>query len=173
LRDHQRVQFGEAVRAVLVHYPKIFFACHTRHVRDERQGRTLSAHQASILDHLDEVEPTGLTDLARHMGVTPSTMSLAVDRLERAGYVVRQRDQRDGRRVRLRLTPAGGHIKDMDKVLDPARLRAMLRTLPPDRLDRAVEGLELLGQAALASMHEKSERGKAWGRRYRTGRRRT
>jgi DNA-binding MarR family transcriptional regulator len=32
-----------------------------------------------------------LSDLAKHMGVTASTMSLAVDRLERNGYVVRER----------------------------------------------------------------------------------
>lgn len=152
------MQLGDAVRAVLDHYPKIFFACHTRHVRDERQGRTLSAHQAGILDHLDEVEPTGLTDLARHMGVTPSTMSLAVDRLEAQGYMVRERDAGDGRRVNLRLTAAGGRIKEKDKVLDPDLLRGMLKRLLPRELERAVGGLELLARVAREAMHEKSTR---------------
>ncbi len=152
------MQLGDAVRAVLDHYPKIFFACHTRHVRDERQGRSLSAHQAGILDHLDEVEPTGLTALARHMGVTPSTMSLAADRLEAQGYLVRERDAGDGRRVNLRLTAAGGHIKEKDKVLDPDLLRGMLKRLPPRDLERAISGLELLARAAREAMHEKSAR---------------
>jgi DNA-binding MarR family transcriptional regulator len=146
---------GDAVHAVLAHYPKIFFACHVRHVRDARQGRTLSAHQASVLDHLDEVEPTSLTGLARHMGVTASTMSLSVDRLERQGYVRKSRDPGDGRKVNLRLTPAGARIKDMDKVLDPELLRAMLARLDPDELADAVRGLALLAQAAEASMHAK------------------
>jgi hypothetical protein len=41
-------------------YPRIYFACRTRHVRDQQAGRTISAHQASILDHLDELEGTSL-----------------------------------------------------------------------------------------------------------------
>src|SRR2546429_2235399 len=67
---------SDAARQLMELYPRIYFACHARHVRDPRTRRLLSAHQASILDHLDEREPLTLVDLARHMGVTPSTMSL-------------------------------------------------------------------------------------------------
>ena len=101
----------DPVRQVMKFYPRIFFACHTRHVRDPKTSRKISAHQASILDHLDEIEPTGLNDLAKHMGVTASTMSLTVDRLARQGYVKRGPDPRDGRRVALRMTKSGGHAK--------------------------------------------------------------
>ena len=69
------------VRRLLEAYPRIFFACHTRHVRDPETGGELSAHQASILDHLDEVDAMSMTSLAGHMGVTVATMSLAIDRL--------------------------------------------------------------------------------------------
>src|SRR2546425_1403510 len=82
---------SDAARQLMELYPRIYFACHTRHVRDPRTRRLLSAHQASILDHLDEREPLTLVDLARHMGVTPSTMSLHVERLVRRGYVSRLR----------------------------------------------------------------------------------
>ncbi len=71
------------VETVLECYPKIYFACHRRHVRDPATRRVLSAHQASILDHLDAVEPTSLGQLAAHMGVTVGTMSVAVERLVR------------------------------------------------------------------------------------------
>jgi DNA-binding MarR family transcriptional regulator len=152
------MQLGDAVRAVLESYPKVFFACHRRHVRDERRGTTLSSHQASILDHLDEVEPIGLTDLARHLGVTPSTTSLAIDRLERDGYVVRERAAVDGRRVELRLTAAGGSIKERDKVLDPDLLRDLLRRLDSGEVERVVEGLGLLARAAREAMQDRSER---------------
>lgn len=133
-------------------YPKIFFACHTRHVRDPKAGRTLSSHQASILDHLDEVEPTGLLNLARHMGVTPSTMSISIDRLERQGYVVRGRDPRDGRRVCLRLTPAGARIKQSKSVLDPERVESMMSLLNGRERKEAIRGLGLLARAAAEQM---------------------
>src|SRR5450755_1930434 len=48
------------VAQLMTLYPRIYFACHLRHVQDERTKQILSAHQASILDHLDEFEPLTL-----------------------------------------------------------------------------------------------------------------
>ena len=138
----------DAVRQVLDHYPRIFFACHTRHRRDPRTRRLLSQHQASVLDHLDDVEPTNLMDLARHMGVTPSTMSLSIERLVRRGYVLRSRDPRDRRCLQLRLSPAGVRVKQAQQVLEPARIRGMLAELSPGERTQALEGLGLLARAA-------------------------
>ena len=138
----------EPVRQVLTLYPQIYFACHTRHVRDPQSQRLLSRHQASILDHLDELDPTTVNDLARHMGVTPATMSLAIDRLERKGYVVRARDGADRRRVHVRLTAAGVRIREATSVLDPARVEALLARLTDDERDAAIHGLALFAAAA-------------------------
>ena len=136
------------VETVLRCYPQIYFACHRRHVRDERTQAVLSAHQASILDHLDDVDATSLLDLARHMGVTASTMSLTVDRLERGGYVRRERSRQDGRRVDLRLTAAGVRIKRQQKVLEPALVAALLEHLGETKRRQALRSLELLAEAA-------------------------
>jgi DNA-binding MarR family transcriptional regulator len=108
----------------------------------------LSAHQASVLDHLDEVEGTSLRELARHMGVTASSMSLMVDRLERGKFVTRERSKKDGRQVDLRLTAAGVRIKRQQKVLDPDLVAAMLERLGAEEREGALRGLELLAKAA-------------------------
>ena len=136
------------VDTVLRCYPQIYFACHCRHIRDATTQAQLSSHQASVLDHLDDVEGTSLLALARHMGVTASTMSLMVDRLERGGYVRRERSPQDGRRVDLRLTAAGVGIKKQQKVLEPDLIAALLRRLDPVRRQQALRGLELLAEAA-------------------------
>jgi DNA-binding MarR family transcriptional regulator len=133
-------------------YPRIYFACHTRHVRDPRGGEPLSRHQASILDHLDEVEPTSMTNLAEHMGVTVATMSIAIDRLERRGYARRARDSRDRRRVLLRLTGAGVRVREATSVLDPDRVKQTLARLSKADRARALQGLVLLARAADAYM---------------------
>src|SRR5262249_50145232 len=153
-----RMALGEAMTAVMTLYPRIYFACHTRHVRDPQSQRLLSRHQASILDHLDEVEPTTLMDLAGHMGVTAATMSLAIDRLERKGYAVRLRDAKDRRRVHLRLTTAGVRIKEASSVLDPARVEALVSRLSDNDRRRAIEGLALLAQAGEEAMRAGSRR---------------
>ncbi len=136
------------VDTVLRCYPQIYFACHRRHVRDERTAAILSAHQASVLDHLDDIAGTSLLELAKHMGVTPSTMSLTVDRLERAGYVTRERSSGDRRRVDLKLTTAGVGIKRQQKVLEPELVAAMLARLDPGKRAQALNGLEFLAEAS-------------------------
>jgi DNA-binding MarR family transcriptional regulator len=143
------------VRALLDAYPRIYFACHTRHVRDAQTGAELSAHQASILDHLDEVDPMSMTDLAGHMGVTAATMSLAIDRLENKRYVRRDRDPKDGRRVLLRVTPAGSRVREAKSVLDPVRVEQVLAQLSPADRAAAIEGLTLLARAAATSLTSK------------------
>lgn len=145
------------VQAVLRAYPRIYFACHTRHVRDPLDGREVSAHQASILSHLDPVDPTMVTELADHLGVTASTMSLTLTRLERAGYIHKERDPADRRVMNVRLTERGEAVRDAQTVLDPERVDAMLRAMDPDRRRRAVQGLALLADAA----DELVRRGKA------------
>jgi DNA-binding MarR family transcriptional regulator len=147
-----------AVRQVMDLYPRIYFACHTRHVRDPQTRRLLSAHQASILDHLDEHEPLALLDLARHMGVTASTMSLNIERLVRRGYVSRERAAEDGRRLKLRITPSGVRLREAKSVLDPARVRALLARLSPDQRKAGVHGLALLARAGREQMEAQSKR---------------
>lgn len=146
------VSIGAALAAVMTLYPRIYFACHTRHVRDPQSQRLLSRHQASILDHLDEIEPTTVMDLAAHMGVTAATMSLSIDRLERKGYVVRLKDAKDRRRVHVRLTGAGVRMRESSSVLDPGRVEALVARLNDDERTRAIEGLALLARAAQEQM---------------------
>jgi MarR family transcriptional regulator, organic hydroperoxide resistance regulator len=153
-----------ASRVLMDCYPRIFFACHRRHVRDTVTRQVLSSHQASILDHLDDVEPTSMTALALHMGVTASTMSLAIDRLQSRGYVVRERDRTDARKVQLRLTRHGVRLKESQSVLDPAVVRSMLKRLTPGKREKALHGLALLAAAATEEMHQRGA-DKPWRRR--------
>ena len=136
-------------------YSQIYFACHTRHVHDPESGTRVSARQASILSHLDAVEPTPLSQLASHMGVTVSTMSIAVDRLVRQGYVVRDRAESDARVRHVRLTTAGERLRAAQKVLEPQLVRAMLSRLSPAERRDALRGLELLGTAAREQTKER------------------
>ncbi len=149
-------KIAAAARDLMTFYPRIYFACHTRHVRDPQTDRLVSRHQASVLDHLDDVDPMTLNDLARHMGVTAGTMSLTVDRLERKGYVVRLRDVADRRRVHLRLTSAGVRVRQASSVLDPPRVEGLVARLTEDERGMAIKGLALLARAAEEQMAQQS-----------------
>ena len=136
------------VQTLLSAYPRIYFACHTRHVRDPVDGRVLSAHQASILSHLDSMDPTMVGELADHLGVTASTMSLNLTRLENAGYISRQRDPADRRVMNVLLTESGERMRSAWTVLDPERVDRMLLAMAPGTRREAIRGLVLLSEAA-------------------------
>jgi len=136
------------VNRLLQSYPKIYLACHTRHVRDDERGRLLSAHLAGILDHLDRGDALTPSELARHLDVTESTVSIQIRKLEREGYIQRDRDRQDRRQVRLHLTAAGMRVKRQNSVLDPDLVRRMISLLPGKEAEAALNGLELLAQAA-------------------------
>ena len=89
-----------------------------------------------------------VTDLAGHMGVTVATMSLAIDRLEAKGYVRRDRDPTDRRRVLLRVTAGGLRVREAKSVLDPVRVEAVLAQLAPADRARALDGLAVLARAS-------------------------
>lgn len=124
-----------AVSAVLDSHARLLAACRRPPGARARTGRALSRHQALVLAHLDPEAAIPIGELARHLRVTPATMSLAVDRLVRLRCVRRVRDAADRRRVLLRLTAVGGAMRAAFSELDPDRVRAMLERLSP--ADRA------------------------------------
>ena len=146
------------VEQILRCYPRIYFACHERHRTEPQSREELSSHQASILDHLDGVAGMTLGELAEHMGVTPSTMSIAIDRLEEGGWVQRTKDEDDRRRVLLTLTEKGERMKQAASVLEPQRVAAMLKRLPKKERQEALRGLELLAKAASEEIASWSKR---------------
>ena len=89
-----------------------------------------------------------VTELAEYMGVTPSTMSLNLKRLEAGGFITRGRDPDDRRVMNVLLTEEGLSIREATHPLDGDRVDAMLRGLRPEDRRRALEGLAILARAA-------------------------
>jgi MarR family transcriptional regulator, organic hydroperoxide resistance regulator len=135
-------------------YPQIYLACHTRHVRATSTVYRLSARDSSILVHLHPEEPITPTALAAHLGVRGSTLSAAVHRLERLGYLRRAKAAHDRRCAALTLTPQGAKAMSATSVLDQERVAAILRKLTRAQRSRAMQGLELLARASRKLMSE-------------------
>lgn len=139
-----------SVHDVQRYYPQIYLACHSAHVRARSTPFRLSARDSALLAHLDTREPVSAGQLAAHLAVVPSTLSEAVKRLERLGYLARLRRPGDRRSVELRLTERGAEAMAAGSVLEGARVRALLDLLTPAERRRAVAGLALLARAARA-----------------------
>lgn len=142
---------SDHVRRIQRAYPQLYLACHVEHTT-RRRGHGLSDRDASVLAHLDELSPVAAGVLAKHLGIGPSTMTEAIDHLEALGLVERRRV---GRRVLLRITPAGIEQMQSTSVLDAERLDALVAHLPRRQREAAVRGIELLASAARELMGAK------------------
>lgn len=152
--------FSAGMNRVLQSYPKIYLACHVQHIRDDESGKAFSPHLASILDHISGDTPPSISELARHLDVTESTMSIQLTKLQRAGYVRRIHDERDRRRVCVRLTGHGRRVRQQNTVLDPDLVMEMISLLKPGETEAALHGLELLAAAAERLMNNRHLRRK-------------
>ena len=66
----------DPVLRVLTAYPQIYLACHTHHA-GRQSGAALTDREVLVVGHLVD-GAIGVGALARHMGVTQSTMTAAV-----------------------------------------------------------------------------------------------
>lgn len=142
----------DPIRCIQTWYPQIYLACHIDHKRPRTTGSGISARDSSILAHLDQDVPMTAASLARHLGIGAPAMSATLKRLVQLGYVAQQTDAADARRRHLRLTGAGARAMRESSVLEPSRLRRMLRRLTNGERERALEGLALLARAARETM---------------------
>ena len=138
----------EDVHEVQRLYPQIFVACHTNHVRAASTEWQISSQDASILVHLDRESGLSPRALAGHLGVAPSTLSAAISRLSKLGYITSTPAETDKRRRELRLTARGAAAISGTSVLDGQRVRALLKKLTAGERKAALQGLALLARAA-------------------------
>ena len=88
--------------------------------------------------------PLSQSELAERLGVEGATMVAMVDRLAKAGFVVRQPCQADRRINRVVLTEEGNRLCETVKAEAAAVRRELLATIDPVSLAVATELLETL-----------------------------
>lgn len=144
------MSLDRTLRIIQVAYPQVYLACHTRHQRRRSTELRLSARDSSLLAHLDPARPIAPTELAGHLGVAKSTLSEALKRLERLGFVIRKhRRGTEGRRggVGILLSERGSAAIRDTSVLEEPRLRTVLGRLTRAELAVVGRGMRTLAAA--------------------------
>jgi len=121
----------------------------------QRAGRfsrvlTRAAHSdfprgmAQILASVEEEGARSITQLAAQEGVAQPTVTNIIIRLEKLGYATRRKDEADGRKVLVELTPAGREkLRDM-RARHSQALRQELASLSEWELRDLVRASEAL-----------------------------
>jgi len=115
-----------------------------RELRRESHALGVTGGQVSLLFQIQQNRGIGVRDLAALERISPASMSSHVDRLERAGLILRTPDPSDRRRQGLSLSREGERVLRSVKSRRTAWLAARLQQLSPEELaaiDAAVEPL--------------------------------
>jgi MarR family transcriptional regulator, transcriptional regulator for hemolysin len=116
----------------------------------DRRLKHLGMSQASwmtIAVASKALTPLSQSELADRLGVEGATMVAMVDRLAKAGFIVRQSCPSDRRINRVVLTEAGNRLLETVQNETAAVRRELLTTLDPAKLAIATELLEILQEA--------------------------
>jgi DNA-binding MarR family transcriptional regulator len=81
-----------------------------RHLRREAHAEGITGGQAALLGQIRHHPNLGVRELAAREGISAPSMTRYLDRLERAGLIVRTRSPEDARRIRLALTAKGVRV---------------------------------------------------------------
>jgi DNA-binding MarR family transcriptional regulator len=108
--------------------------------------------QAAALEVLQSEGAMRLGTLGRRLGITPSTLTRNLARLEQTGLVTREADPDDARASRVTLTDPGRQAaRDVERI-EEALAESILAELPAGSRQRALDALgELLGAVRRAT----------------------
>jgi len=106
----------------------------------------VTVSQCVALQHLLE-GPSDVSGLAAHLGVTVSASTRLLDGMKSRGWIERQRDVEDGRRVQIVLTEGGDAEAHRLRDLTGLRIGAVLARIPPEEHAVVLHALRVLGEA--------------------------
>jgi DNA-binding MarR family transcriptional regulator len=106
------------------------------------------------MDYLSQYGPLSATAIARGVGVHPATLTGVLDRLERGGWIVRERDVADRRAVVIRVDPQRN--ADMFELYEGmnSRMDELLADFTEDQLTTIAEFLRRTADAGSAATDE-------------------
>jgi MarR family transcriptional regulator, organic hydroperoxide resistance regulator len=104
----------------------------------------ITGPQLWALKTISENKKLSLGELSKRMYLHPSTITGVVDRLEKKGYVLRDREQEDRRVIKVQLTPEGKSL--VKKTPNPVQGKMIygLRRLRKEKLNLIYDSIKEL-----------------------------
>ncbi|MFH1378829.1 MAG: MarR family transcriptional regulator [bacterium] len=115
--------------------------------REEKNKSGLTLPQCHVVETLAQSGPVTVHELGNLIGVAPSTMTRVLDLLARDGFIQRNVDAADRRKVRVILTEKGHAAARNLNEYSTMYCRHVSALIPKHKLSGIVQGLKLLNQA--------------------------
>lgn len=123
-------QLKELSEAIIQFYEKLSSWEH-----DVARNKGLSPQQHHTIDIVGHAGSIRMKPLAQKLSITTGTLTVMIDRLEKSGYVHRQKDPRDGRAFNIGLTPKGNKIHQEHHTFHLELARDLISSLNPEQAE--------------------------------------
>lgn len=111
----------------------------------EKKGKMpLSIGEVHAIESIAKSDGCTIGDIARDLGLTLATVTATVDRIERKGYVTRQRSEEDRRLVRVFLTDTGRAVDKTHRWFHERMTRGVLEGFTREETEALLSGIRKL-----------------------------
>lgn len=114
----------------------------------KKTSANLSITEFHILESIDKNGEEGRTigDIAQNLSVTMPTVTVAVSKLEKKGYVLKSRGKTDGRHVYITLTKQGNRMNTAHRYFHRLMIRELLMMLTDEEVNILIRTLGKLNE---------------------------
>ncbi len=114
--------FGQLNDAIISVYEKIG---RVESLMNEKSAWNLTINEIHILEKISENPGTNIRNLAELLGVTTATVTVAVQKLQKKGYVIKEKSPSDLRGVVLSLSQEGTKVVRSHNIFHIRMVRSM------------------------------------------------
>lgn len=125
------------------HFSTIYYYLHP-----EQQNPSISHQSVRILQCVHKEKHVTIGDIAIFFNISHNTASEHIKKLERNGWVVKERSSDDQRVVYIRLTDEGLHVVKINTELDVEKLSKVWSTLTENQQQEIDRAFKLLSEVA-------------------------
>ncbi|KOS68864.1 MarR family transcriptional regulator [Lysinibacillus contaminans] len=123
------------------------------YLHPEQQNASISHQSIRILQHVQKEQRVTIGDIAISINISHNTASEHVKKLERNGWVVKDRSVHDQRVVYIRLTEEGLRVVKINTELDVEKLSKVWATLTENQQREIERAFKLLSEVA-SNVHD-------------------
>ena len=94
-------------------------------------GIEATISEVHLIEAVGGLEDATVGDIAAVLGITPASVTNAVNKLHQRGYITKEKNPRDGRSVYVNLTKAGTRVFRLHRYFHRRMIQAVTKDMSP------------------------------------------
>lgn len=142
MKKYDRESAREIINELLVEIFNRILTMEGQNLKDK--GIKLSMSEVHVLEAIQNSEEATMSNVAKKLGITMGSLTTAINTLFQKGYVLRQRDSEDRRKVMVALLPKALEVLKEHDEFHREMIDSIFEDLELEKDELLIESLEKL-----------------------------